>query len=239
MSTTKEATQVPEPAAHLDYEKDDSMSSFPNDGGLRKGSVASRRMSTADAMFMAREDMTAVDAEIEDFEQQLRDNPIHAPWLNPKVTLKDPRHFTWLLVAFASMGGMLSGLDQSVISGALLYMPQDLNLSTSQVSTTSSAVPLGAIGGALILGPINEAFGRKNAIIIALGFYTIGGALEAGSISFGMIVAARVLLGIGLGLEGGTVPVYVAESVEKKYRGNLVSLYQLMIAFGEVIGYAV
>jgi hypothetical protein len=54
-----------------------------------------------------------------------------------------------------------------------------------------------------------------------------------------MIVAARVILGIGLGLEGGTVPVYVAESVEKKYRGNLVSLYQLMIAFGEVIGYAV
>jgi MFS family permease len=40
-----------------------------------------------------------------------------------------------------------------------------------------------------------------------------------------MIVAARVILGIGVGLEGGTVPVYVAETVERRIRGNVVSLY--------------
>lgn len=54
-----------------------------------------------------------------------------------------------------------------------------------------------------------------------------------------MIVAARVILGAGVGLEGGTVPVYVAETVERRLRGNLVSLYQLNIALGEVLGYAV
>ncbi len=36
-----------------------------------------------------------------------------------------------------------------------------------------------------------------------------------------------------------TVPVYVAESVARKYRGNLVSLYQFNIALGEVFGYVV
>ena len=40
----------------------------------------------------------------------------------------------------------------------------------------------------------------------------------------GMIVAARVILGIGVGLEGGTVPVYVAETIERRIRGNIVSL---------------
>lgn len=53
------------------------------------------------------------------------------------------------------------------------------------------------------------------------------------------IVAARVILGFGVGLEGGTVPVYVAETVERRLRGNMVSLYQLNIALGEVLGYAV
>jgi MFS family permease len=77
------------------------------------------------------------------------------------------------------------------------------------------------------------------AIIVSLVLYTAGAALEAGAISFGMIVAGRVILGMGVGLEGGTVPVYVAESVAPKYRGNLVSLYQLMIALGEVLGYVV
>lgn len=54
-----------------------------------------------------------------------------------------------------------------------------------------------------------------------------------------MIVGARVILGVGVGLEGGTVPVYVAETVERRLRGNLVSLYQFNIALGEVLGYAV
>jgi len=35
------------------------------------------------------------------------------------------------------------------------------------------------------------------------------------------------------------VPVYVAETVEARLRGNLVSLYQFNIALGEVLGYAV
>lgn len=55
----------------------------------------------------------------------------------------------------------------------------------------------------------------------------------------GMIVAGRVILGLGVGLEGGTVPVYVAETVERRIRGNLVSLYQFNIALGEVLGYAI
>lgn len=54
-----------------------------------------------------------------------------------------------------------------------------------------------------------------------------------------MIVSARVILGMGVGLEGGTVPVYVAETAERRIRGNVVSLYQLNIALGEVLGYAV
>ncbi|PNP45253.1 hypothetical protein TGAM01_v209122 [Trichoderma gamsii] len=155
------------------------------------------------------------------------------------IKFRDPRHFTWLLVAFASMGGLLSGLDQSLISGANLFLPKDLGLDSRQNSLVNSGMPLGAVGGALLLSPANEYCGRKWAIIISILLYTVGAALEAGSINFGMIVAGRVILGLGVGLEGGTVPVYVAETVERRIRGNLVSLYQFNIALGEVLGYAI
>jgi len=135
--------------------------------------------------------------------------------------------------------GCRSGLDQSLISGANLYLPRDLGLTVRQNSLVNSAMPLGAVGGALLLSPANEITGRRMAIIISTVLYTIGGALSAGSVTFGMIVAARVILGIGVGLEGGTVPVYVAETVERRMRGNLVSLYQFNIALGEVFGYVV
>ncbi|KAF4504526.1 hypothetical protein G6O67_007970 [Ophiocordyceps sinensis] len=180
----------------------------------------------------------AVDALIHDMERQLEaSGGLETGFFT--VEFQDPRRFTWLLVAFASMGGLLSGLDQSVISGANLFLPKDLGLSTRQNSLVNSAMPLGAVGGALLLSPANEYFGRKGAIIISIVLYTIGAALEAGSIDFAMIVASRVVLGMGVGLEGGTVPVYVAETVERRIRGNLVSFYQFNIALGEVLGYAV
>lgn len=101
------------------------------------------------------------------------------------LQFNDPRHFTWVIVAFASMGGLLSGLDQSLISGANLYLPEDLGLTTRQNSLVNSAMPLGAVGGALLLGPANEWFGRRWAIIFSTILYTIGAAVEAGSMNFG------------------------------------------------------
>jgi len=59
----------------------------------------------------------------------------------------------------------------------------------------------------LILGPLNEAVGRRMAIIVSLIFYTIGAALCAGADAFPIMIAGRLLVGMGVGLEGGTVPV--------------------------------
>lgn len=182
------------------------------------------------------------DDELKEFEielQKLSASKKNLFGANKMPSAKDSRWFTYVLVAFASMGGLLSGLDQSLISGANLYMPDALHLDTNQVSWVNSLMPLGAVGGALLLGPSNENFGRKYSILIACILFTVGAALQAGAQNFGMMAAGRIIMGAGLGLEGGTVPVYVAECVASKYRGSLVSLYQFNIALGEVFGYAV
>jgi hypothetical protein len=170
-----------------------------------------------------------VDAFIDDMEAQLAaQGGMRKGFFD--LEFKNPKYFTWVIVIFASMGGLLSGLDQSTISGANLFLPVDLGLVTRQNSLVNAAMPLGAVGGALILSPCNEWTGRRWSIIISCILYTIGAALEAGAINYPMIIAGRVILGMGVGLEGGTVPVYVAETAERKVRGNLVSLYQLNIA---------
>lgn len=191
----------------------------------------------AEALQIAREGGWEIEALIVQMEEEL--NATHQKKGIFDIHFANPKHFTWMLVAFASMGGLLSGLDQSLISGANLYLPKDLHLTTRQNSLVNSGMPLGAVGGALLLSPANEILGRRWAIILSTILYTIGAALEAGSVNYGMIVAARVILGVGVGLEGGTVPVYVAETVERRIRGNLVSLYQFNIALGEVFGYVV
>lgn len=74
-------------------------------------------------------DNDAIDREIALVEADLQAMNIRSTWYKPQLKMKDPRHFTWLLVGFASMGGLLSGVDQSLISGANLYMPTCKSLS--------------------------------------------------------------------------------------------------------------
>ena len=224
------------PNDNLDPEKTRKMSTIEIEERVRQGSVPEVN-GEAEALAIARKGGWEIEALIQQMEAERIEENAKQGFFD--LNFKDPKHFTWLLVGFASMGGLLSGLDQSLISGANLYMPIDLGLTTQQNSLVNSGMPLGAIGGALLLAPANEGLGRRMAIIISIVLYTIGAALEAGAQSFGMIVAGRVILGIGVGLEGGTVPVYVAETVERRMRGNLVSLYQFNIALGEVFGYVV
>lgn len=152
----------------------------------------------------------AMDAELAQLEEEFRQ--LKKPRF--EIALGNPALFTYILVAFASLGGLLSGLDQSLISGANLFMPKELHLSDNQGSLVNAGMPLGAVAGALILSPSNEYLGRRMSIIVSCILYTIGAALEAGAIDFGIMFAGRFILGMGVGLEGGTVPVYVAECGE-------------------------
>ncbi|EME48967.1 hypothetical protein DOTSEDRAFT_40218 [Dothistroma septosporum NZE10] len=212
------------------------MSAAQIQDAIRSGSFPKVK-SQSEAIEIAHAGGWEADAVIEQMEKDLQARGDNKGFFH--VEFANPKHFTWLLVVFASMGGLLSGLDQSLISGANLFLPDDLGLTAQQNGLVNSGMPLGAVAGALILSPANEYLGRKGAIILSCILYTIGGALEAASMNYGMIVAARIILGAGVGLEGGTVPVYVAETVERRLRGNMVSLYQFNIALGEVLGYAV
>lgn len=146
--------------------------------------IAVPPMDEKDALAAAQAGGWEVDALINDMETELAaQGGLRKGFFD--LEFKNPKHFTWVIVAFASMGGLLSGLDQSLISGANLYLPKDLGLDTRQNSLVNSAMPLGAVGGALILAPSNEWFGRRWSIIISCILYTIGAALEAGAINYG------------------------------------------------------
>jgi fucose permease len=171
---------------------------------------------------MSEEAMDAELAQLEESSRGLKKSRFEFTFGNPAI-------FTYILVGFASLGGLLSGLDQSLISGANLFMPQDLSLSDGQASLVNAGMPLGAVAGALILSPANEYLGRRMAIMVSCVLYTIGAALEAGAINFGIMFAGRFILGMGVGLEGGTVPVYVAEC--GMYKPDELEMQSLTLSF--------
>lgn len=153
----------------------------------------------------------------------------------------DTKRKLWVLMAslLCGVGGILYGYDIGVISGALLFIKQSIQLSTAQVGAVVGAVFLGGLLGSLIAGPIADYFGRRLAIIFSCLLFILGITLIILAHGFYALWWARLLLGVAIGVVAVAVPLYVAELVPAEQRGRYVTFFQLFLTFGIVLAYFV
>ena len=75
---------------------------------------------------------------------------------------------------------------------------------------------------------MNSFLGRKGTIFVAAVFSLLALLGQGLSQTWGQLIASRVLLGINMGLEEVTVPVYSAEVAPTIIRGGLVMSSQVV-----------
>ena len=96
---------------------------------------------------------------------------------------------------------------------------------------------IGQIGGALGAGVLADAIGRKKSTVLIVVSYALFAVLGAVSVSMPMLLAARLLIGVSIGVSVVVVPVYIAELAPAAVRGSLVAAYQVATVSGIIIGY--
>ena len=140
---------------------------------------------------------------------------------------------------FGSLGGLLFGYDTGVISGAILFISEDLGLTPFLEGLVVASLLLGAAVGAASAGPLSDRLGRRNIIIIAAVLFSIGAVGAALSPNVGVLVFFRVVLGLAVGAAALIVPLYLSEVAPTRIRGAITSLNQLNIVFGILFAYIV
>jgi sugar porter (SP) family MFS transporter len=149
------------------------------------------------------------------------------------------RAFVYLAASFAGLGGLLFGYDTGVISGAELFFKNDFTLSTFALEVIVSGVLAGAAVGALGGGRLADIFGRRLLLIVTAIIFAAGAVICAAATSPAMLIVGRIIVGLGIGLSSGTVPVYISEVSPADARGWTVSLFQLAITIGILLAYVV
>ena len=151
----------------------------------------------------------------------------------PSPDARTRRRFLVKLTVISSLGGLLFGYDTGVISGALLYMKDDLQLTPVTEATVVSVLLFpGAAVGALLGGRIADALGRKRSLIVCAGLFLLGAIGCATAPSVAVMVVARIVLGLGVGAASVVVPVFLAEMAPVHSRGRMVTINELMIVTG-------
>ncbi len=133
--------------------------------------------------------------------------------------------------------GVIYGYDLSNIAGALLFITDQFKLTTGQQELVMAAVAVGEITGALGAGALANAIGRKRSLMLVVAGYAAFAAMAACSVSLPMLLVARLLLGLTIGVSVVVVPVFVAESAPATWRGSLLVAYQVATVTGIVAGY--
>src|SRR3954447_19950063 len=143
------------------------------------------------------------------------------------------------LTAISTLGGLLFGYDTGVISGALLYMKEDLALTpfTEAVVVSSLLFP-GAAFGALLGGKLADALGRKGSLLVCAGLFLVGALICATAPNVVIMTTGRILLGFGVGAAAVTCPLYLAEMAPADRRGRMVTINELMIVTGQFLAFA-
>ncbi|KAI9644239.1 hypothetical protein NHQ30_007594 [Ciborinia camelliae] len=158
----------------------------------------------------------------------------------------------YLTIITCSIGAAVQGWDQTGSNGANLSFPTEFGIGQGDnksspnydrdnwlVGLVNSAPYIGsAFIGCWVSDPLNSWFGRRGTIFIAAiicVFTPIGGAFSK---SWETLFISRIILGIGMGLKGSTVPIFAAENSPAMIRGALVMSWQMWTAFGIFLGFA-
>lgn len=147
--------------------------------------------------------------------------------------------FIWLYIVaiIASLGGLLSGYDTGVISGALLFINESWDLSESLQGIVVSSVLIGAVIGAATNGILADMFGRKKVIIATAIIFILGSILCGFAPNVYVLIISRIFVGLAVGIVNFVIPLYLSEISPKAVRGTLVSLYQWAITAGILFSY--
>lgn len=155
-----------------------------------------------------------------------------------EVQTKSNKFILWI-AGLVSVGGILYGYDMGVISGALLFVRNSIPMTDTQVGFIVGAVLAGGLVGTLLAGPIGDKLGRRFLIALSSIIFIVGVFFILIANSFFLLLLARLLLGVGVGVVAVSVPLYVSEIVPSHSRGRYVTFFQLLLTLGIVLAYFV
>lgn len=150
---------------------------------------------------------------------------------------KENLGYVIFLSVVGALGGFLFGYDTAVISGTITDVVNKFGLSEIQQGWYVGCALIGCIVGVVGAGKLSDTAGRRPTLWLAAVLFT---ASSVGCMlvnTFDALVLFRILGGVGIGIASIVSPLYISEVSTPKYRGSLVTLYQLAITVGILASY--
>lgn len=139
----------------------------------------------------------------------------------------------------ATLGGFQFGYTVGIMSGAILFLTTQFNLSPDQQGGLVSAFLFGSLPGSIIAGPLVNWLGRKKLQQAAALVFLLGTLMLVYASSVTEIFTGRVIEGLAVGIFAVVGPMYLAEISPAEKRGFYIGCYQLAVTLGIFVAYGI
>lgn len=160
---------------------------------------------------------------------------------------------TVMICLLVATGGLINGYDTGAISG-IVNMPKfaeavgdrviGLNAESPKYEIPSwksgiivAGVSLGGLFGSLVLGKVADKWGRRNGLILCTSLISIATMIQGvGHNIWPVIFVGRILSGFSIGGISALCPMYLGEISPTPLRAILVSMFQVLMTVGILLG---
>ena len=187
-------------------------------------------------------DLTRNSHDITTFEEAIDKTTLRggkAPYTTEESRKAKARRMVYLCGFAASLTSILLGYDVGIMADAIEHIDTTFNLKPFQSDIVMGCLNCVAAFGGLIAGKTADALGRNKAIGFSCLIFLLGASLMTLSSNFTTLLIGRIITGLGVGCGFVIAPVYIAEIAPPDIRGRMVSLTDVCINVGIMLGFVV
>ena len=144
-----------------------------------------------------------------------------------------------MIVAVATIGGLLFGYDSGAVNGTQDGLKTAFDLSDAGLGFTVGSLLIGCAAGAFFAGRLADAIGRRAVMILAALLFVVGALVQGMTDVHTLFVVARFAGGMAVGAASVLSPLYISEMAPANIRGRLTTVQQVMIITGLTAAFVV
>ena len=144
-----------------------------------------------------------------------------------------------MIVAVATIGGLLFGYDSGAVNGTQDGLKTAFDLSDAGLGFTVGSLLIGCAVGAFFAGRLADAIGRRAVMILAALLFVVGALVQGMTDVHTLFVVARFAGGMAVGAASVLSPLYISEMAPANIRGRLTTVQQVMIITGLTLAFVV
>ncbi|XP_039270078.2 facilitated trehalose transporter Tret1-2 homolog isoform X1 [Styela clava] len=163
--------------------------------------------------------------------------------IGTKIMKRKFHHRYGILACLAASSSALNaGFAISFSSPAIQDLEQGkglIHLTPEETTWFGSLLPLTAMCGSLLSGPLMDYFGRRPTILMVVILFLVSWITMFFASGYAMLFSGRGLSGLATGMSFAVIPVYISEVSPAILRGTMGSIFSVLLALGLPVGYCV